>query len=150
MNSGRVKLELNLQAFCLFTGHDQTMKLQGNSLHVAYDPTQEDYKEESKDLMHYVKLKMNNDSKGVRKVYLNTLADRTAFINAILKAQGFNSPLEQYDIQTRIHETREGKVFFAKHKTLGFNVAIKSIAGELYHRKETCFNISEVCALYSC
>ena len=48
--------------------------------------------------LYYVsKIRMSSDNRLVRKIFLRTQEERTAFILAILKAQGFNSQLEQYE-----------------------------------------------------
>ena len=46
---------------------------------------------------------MNN--KHFRRILLRTPDERTAFIRAILKAQGFASQLEQYEVLSEIERT---------------------------------------------
>ena len=41
-----------------------------------------------------VKLRVNSDRRQVRKYYLQTKEERAMFINAILNAQGLDTPLE--------------------------------------------------------
>ena len=55
--------------------------------------------------LYSVKLKVISDKRKVRKFFLRTPKERQAFINAILKAQGFNSQLEQYTIKQEIERT---------------------------------------------
>ena len=56
---------------------------------------------------------MSSDNRLVRKIFLRTQEERTAFILAILKAQGFNSQLEQYEELQVIEKTSKAKVVLA-------------------------------------
>ena len=46
-----------------------------------------------------IKLKVINNSRRVHKIFFGTPIERKAFVNTLLKAQGFNSQLEQYEIK---------------------------------------------------
>ena len=96
-----------------------------------------------------VKLKLISDK--VRKVFLRTEKERAAFINAIIRAQGYNTQLDQYTIKGVMKRTMESKVMYAKHNTLDYKVVIKSIPAkyyrvkaEYYRVKAARFAISEV------
>ena len=91
-----------------------------------------------------MKLKVNKDKRKVRKFFLRTQQDRAALINAIVRAQGYNSQLEQYTIKADIERTQESSVMVAIHNALGTKVVIKAIPSELYHTKAASFSISEV------
>ena len=91
-----------------------------------------------------MKLKVNKDKRKVRKFFLRTQQDRAALINAIVRAQGYNSQLEQYTIKADIERTQESRVMVAIHNALGTKVVIKAIPSELYHTKAASFSISEV------
>ena len=89
-----------------------------------------------------VKLKLISDK--VRKVFLRTEEERAAFISAIIRAQGYNTQLDQYTIKGVMERTLESKVMYAKHNTLDYRVVIKSMPAEYYRRKADMFAISEV------
>ena len=76
-------------------------------------------------------------------MFLRTKKERATFISAILKAQGYNSQLEQYTIKAEIERTLESRVMYAKHNILGNKVVIKSIPAEYYHLRTDRFAISE-------
>ena len=67
-----------------------------------------------------------------------------AFINTILKAQGYGSQLEQYTIIAEIDRTADSRILIAKHNALGTKVVIKSIPSEIYHARAASFAITEV------
>ena len=71
-------------------------------------------------------------------------------INAIIKAQGYSSELEQYTIRAELERTEESSVLVATHNVLGVKVVIKNIPSEFYNRKEASFAISEVNAQHRC
>ena len=52
-------------------------------------------------------VKLKRQVKNTLKVYLKTKNQRAAFVNAILKAQGYNSELDQYTIGNLIERTNE-------------------------------------------
>ena len=91
-----------------------------------------------------VKLKVISDKRKVRKVFLRTEKERAAFISAIIRAQGYNTQLDQYTIKGVMERTLESKVMYAKHNTLDYRVVIKSIPAEYYRVKAERFAISEV------
>ena len=91
-----------------------------------------------------VKLKGISDKRKVRKVFLRTEKERAAFISAIIRAQGYNTQLDQYTIKGVMERTLESKVMYAKHNTLDYRVVIKSMPAEYYRRKADMFAISEV------
>ena len=76
-------------------------------------------------------------------MFFRSQEERAAFINAVLKAQGLNSQLDQYTIKSLIEETQESRVVCARHNTYGVKVVIKSIPAEYYHAKAARFAISE-------
>ena len=80
----------------------------------------------------------------MRKVFLSSQEKRTALINAILKAQGFDSQLLQYTIKTELQSNESGKVVIAQHNILGTKVVIKEVPADLYNSKTARSNISEV------
>ena len=67
-----------------------------------------------------------------------------AFINAFIKAQGYNSELEQYTMISEIERTAKSSVMIAMHKALGIKVVIKSVPSDLYHNNAASFGISEI------
>ena len=89
-----------------------------------------------------VKLKLISDK--VRKVFLRTEEERAAFISAIIRAQGYNTQLDQYTIKGVMKKTLESNVMYAKHNTLDYRVVIKSIPAKYYRVKAARFAISEV------
>ena len=94
--------------------------------------------------VYTVKLKINKDKKKVRKIFLRSKRERTAFVSAIIKAQGYTSQLEQYRIKSELERNDESTIVVARHNALGCKVVIKAIPSELYHAKTTQFSISEV------
>ena len=48
-------------------------------------------------------------------------------MNAIMQAQGYASPLEQYTMKSKIDLSAEGNVMIATHNALGVQVVIKAI-----------------------
>ena len=85
--------------------------------------------------LYVVKLRVNRDWNRVRKFFLDTLQERAALINAILKAQGYGSELEQYTIRAELVRTEESSVSLATHNVLGSRVVIKSVKSKCYHAK---------------
>ena len=75
---------------------------------------------------------------------MRTQFERSAFICATLKAQGFNSKLEQYTVIKELYQSDQSKVMLAKHKILDLKVVIKFIPVQNYEKKERLFFISEV------
>ena len=71
----------------------------------------------------------------VRKIFLISLKERNAFIQAILEAQGFASQLEQYEVLSEIERSDKTCVVFAKHRILRVKVVIKSIPASDYEKK---------------
>ena len=63
--------------------------------------------------LYPIKLKINTKGNRVRNVLVSTAKKRTAVINAILKAQGVNSPLAQYKAISNMANTSEENVIFA-------------------------------------
>ena len=90
-----------------------------------------------------MKIKVNSESRKVRKLFFRSQEERTAFINAVLKSQGLNSQLDQYTIKSEIEKTQESIVVCARHNVYGVKVVIKSIPAEYYHAKAARFAISE-------
>ena len=90
-----------------------------------------------------MKIKVNSESRKVRKVFFRSEEERAALISAVLKAQGLNSQLDQYTIKSEIEETQESRVVCAVHNIYGVKVVIKSIPAEYYHAKAARFAISE-------
>ena len=91
-----------------------------------------------------MKLKVKSDKRKVRRIFLRTKKESEAFINAILKAQGYASQLMQYRIKGEIERTQQSAVMYAKHKLFGTKVVIKSVPSEQYHTSASLTTISEV------
>ena len=91
-----------------------------------------------------MKLKVKSDKRKVRRIFLRTKKESEAFINAILKAQGYASQLMQYRIKREIERTQQSAVMYAKHKLFGTKVVIKSVPSEQYHTRASLPTISEV------
>ena len=74
-----------------------------------------------------LKIKINSDKRKIHRIYLRTKQGSVAFINNILTAQGFGSPLEQYTIIEEIERSSRSAVLAAKHNALGVKVVIKAV-----------------------
>ena len=57
----------------------------------------------------------------------NKIPDHNILISAILAAQGFTSPLDQYQIEEQIGEGSCNPVWKGVHKVSGIRVAIKAM-----------------------
>ena len=101
-------------------------------------------------MLYLVKIRMSGNSGKVRRIFLSTQEESTAFIDAIIKAQGFNSQLEQYEVLREIERTSKTSVVIAKHKILKAKVVIKSQPAEDIENRERQFSISEVDAQRKC
>ena len=77
-----------------------------------------------------LKIKINSDRRKIHKIFLRTKQESVAYMNAILKAQGYGSPLEQYTITEEIERTSRSAVLAAKHNALGVKVVIKAVPSE--------------------
>lgn len=62
---------------------------------------------------------------------------RRELIAAILSAQGFSSPLDQYRVEETIGEGSCNPVWVGVHKTSGTRVAIKAMETKKYQRLST-------------
>ena len=115
---GKVKLQLNVHNLATFSGGCETKMHISNEIK---EQTAEATNEESKanqnnsKKLFTVKLKVKSDKRKVRRIFLRTKKESEAFINAILKAQGYASQLMQYRIKGEIERTQQSAVMYAKH-----------------------------------
>ena len=66
---------------------------------VPFDRQKERYSIEK---LYITKLKTISNGRRVHKVFFSTKQERETFVNTILKAQGLNSHLEQYQIIRKV------------------------------------------------
>ena len=85
-----------------------------------------------------------------RTVFTETRRDRKNLIGAILAAQGFTSPLDQYQVEEQIGEGSCNPVWKGVHKVSGIRVAIKAMDTKKYQRLSTENQVSEGKAMHLC
>ena len=116
--SGSIKLELDVQTIAAFSGFEINVKRVGDTIIVNYDDSnQEEIKDSNQETiikLYPIKLKIRAKGNRVRNVLMSTHKKRTAFINAILRAQGSTSQLHQYRLASKMDKAAcEENVIFA-------------------------------------
>ena len=92
---------------------------------------------------------MINQSKS-RQVFMETKDAAKRLIVEVLTAQGFQSQLDQYSVESEIGEGSCNPVYLAHHKLTGEKVAIKSMDMAIYQRLSREQRISEAEAMLRC
>ena len=85
-----------------------------------------------------------------RTVFTESRKARKQMITAIQAAQGFSSPLDQYEIEEQIGEGSCNPVWRGVHKVSGIRVAIKAMESTKYQRLSTENQVSEGHAMHLC
>ena len=85
-----------------------------------------------------------------RTVFTESRKVRKQIITAIHAAQGFSSPLDQYEIEDKIGEGSCNPVWRGVHKNSGMRVAIKAMETSKYKRLSTENAVSEGDAMHAC
>ena len=85
-----------------------------------------------------------------RTVFTESRKARKQMITAIQAAQGFSSPLDQYEIEEQIGEGSCNPVWRGVHKVSGVRVAIKAMESAKYQRLSAENQVSEGHAMYLC
>ena len=89
-----------------------------------------------------MRLVFNKNSR--RDIYFAKKRTRAAVITAIHAFQGFETPLDQYDIQDTIYTKNDIDVVWeAVHKTSGQAVAIKRVKTVVYKKLAKVHRVSE-------
>ena len=72
-------------------------------------------------------VKITTSKHQVRKLVFESKAERHHFMKRFLALQGYESPLEQYDMLGELQHGQLNKVFLAKHLASGTKVVIKAL-----------------------
>ena len=120
--SNKAKLELELATIAPFADKSEEVTVTDFIANTTVFETQtittcEESKiepsENSDKTLYLVKIRISSNSGKVRRIFLSTQRERTAFIDAIIKAQGFNSQLDQYEVKREIERTSKTSVVIA-------------------------------------
>ena len=89
---------------------------------------------ESIDQIDWYPLKLMLNERKSRMLYFETRKERKEMLGRLLQEQGFETQMDQYEIESVIDEGCCNTVAIAHHKLTGLKVAIKAIEMHKYNK----------------